>query len=1126
MSFHIIFKNKFYIIVFIIAISLLVSLGAYLYSQNEKKLTRALTGKELQAITEFKVKQIADWHNSELYDAHVISKNSFLIKILQQFMAVGSDHNKQQLLDFLRQIKAEHDLKNIILTRPDGSILLSANDNLNSIDEILRSEVIRSVSSRSAIATDIFRCAMHDRLQINFIAPIFDQTESIIAVIVFQIDPYRILSPILKQWSTRMKTAETIMACGAHNEPVVLERIQHSNSNDPEEKLFLNHRRSVIAKALVGKHGLMDIKNYQNKDVLAYVSPVVGTSWFVIAKLEKSEMFKKLTPLVFQIILISVLLITAITLGLLYTYKKWSEQDLLERELFYRNLFEKHGVVKLLIDPETGNIIDANESAEKFYGWTRQELRQMNINNITTLNTKEIENEISKVTNYKHMYFEVKHRKSDGSVRDVEIYCSETFSKGKKILQSIVFDVTKRKEAERMVLTNEARLRSIVTILQASAETKQSFLDNALAEALKLTDSKIGYIYFYDEEKRLFTLNTWSKDVMKECSVQNPQKCYDLDKTGIWGEAIRQQKPIILNDFQSDHPFKKGYPDGHVKLLRFMTLPIFSGDRIVAAVGVANKDEEYNETDLLQLTLLMNSVWQFTEIKEAEDALRKSEAKFRRLTNEFQGLLNAIPDQITVHDKNRRVIWSNTAAAESLGKKPEDMIGKTCSELWPESGSLCHRCPVLESFVTAVPSRPQSCKLRNSLWDLRAFPLADENGSVVSVIEILRDVSEQHKLEEQLRQAQKLEGLGQLAGGIAHDFNNLLNAIIGYASLLQMRIPESEPNRHHIDQIIAAAMRGASLTRQILALSRKQLLETRPVDLNGIIKELGHMLRRLVREDIAIKYSLNTEDITIKADAGQISQVLINLATNAADAMPQGGALLIGTELFDMDEHFIQIHGYEKTGRYALLTVADTGLGMTNEMKEKIFDPFFTTKEVGKGTGLGLSVVHGIIRQHNGYINVYSEEGKGATFRIYLPVFEYETHTADEVPEQEVAGGTETILVAEDDDALRLLTSTILRQYGYRVIEAVDGTDAIEKFTNNIEDIKLVLLDGIMPKKSGRQVFEEIQKMRSEIKAVFVSGYSEDIFAQDWMPEASVRFVAKPASPDGLLRVIRILLDN
>ncbi|MDX9715389.1 MAG: ATP-binding protein [Dissulfurispiraceae bacterium] len=512
--------------------------------------------------------------------------------------------------------------------------------------------------------------------------------------------------------------------------------------------------------------------------------------------------------------------------------------------------------------------------------------------------------------------------------------------------------------------------------------------------------------------------------------------------------------------------------------------------------------------------------------KKMEDQLRQSEELYRRLSHQFQGLLNAIPDQITVYDKDLRIIWSNMAAAESLDKKPEDMIGKTCSEVWPDTGPLCDKCPVLESFSTTDPSRPQNCMLEGKLWDVRAFPLADENSSITSVIEVLRDISDQHKLEEQLRQSQKLEGLGQLAGGIAHDFNNLLNAVIGYASLLQMRIPETDSKRHHVDQIIVAATRGASLTRQILALSRKQLLETKPVCINEIIRELEHMLRRLVREDITIKYSLNPGDITIKADAGQISQVLINLAINAADAMPQGGTLLISTELFDMDEHFIQVYGYEKTGRYVLLKVADTGVGIPEELKERLFDPFFTTKEVGKGTGLGLSVVHGIVKQHKGYINVYSEKDKGTIFKIYLPLSESGKHIAEEAPKEEVVGGTEAILIAEDDEALRHLTSTILKQYGYRVIEAVDGQDAIEQFIKNREDIALVVLDGVMPKKSGKQAYEEMQKLSPDIKAVFVSGYSEDIFAKDWMPGPSVKFIAKPVSPEDLLRAIRGLLDS
>ncbi len=304
------------------------------------------------------------------------------------------------------------------------------------------------------------------------------------------------------------------------------------------------------------------------------------------------------------------------------------------------------------------------------------------------------------------------------------------------------------------------------------------------------------------------------------------------------------------------------------------------------------------------------------------------------------------------------------------------------------------------------------------------------------------------------------------------------------------------------------------------------MLDIKPANLNEIIKSLEKMLHRLVREDINIEITLADNDLVILADASQINQILINLVTNARDAMPQGGRLRIATKPFVMSRDYIQMHGYGSPGEYALLTVSDTGSGVNAETRAKIFEPFFTTKETGKGTGLGLAVVHGIVKQHGGFIDVYSEVGKGTSFTIYLPLTEHVAERAESKPAVEIKGGTETILIAEDDATLRKLSATILSHYGYKVIEAVDGEDAIRKFVENCEIFKLVILDGIMPKKNGREAFEEIRRTCPDMKAIFLSGYAEDIFTHEGIPDGIAVFIQKPIKPDALLRKVRDVLDK
>jgi PAS domain S-box-containing protein len=395
-----------------------------------------------------------------------------------------------------------------------------------------------------------------------------------------------------------------------------------------------------------------------------------------------------------------------------------------------------------------------------------------------------------------------------------------------------------------------------------------------------------------------------------------------------------------------------------------------------------------------------------------------------------------------------------------------------------------------------------------------------------SVVGTLLDITEHSKLEEQLRQAQKMEAVGQLAGGIAHDFNNMLTTIIGFGSLMRMNMSKDDPLMSYVEQILTSSEKAANLTQSLLAFSRKQIISPKPVNLNEIIRGVEKLILRLIGEDIEIKSKLIDKDLIIMADAGQIEQVLMNFAANARDAMPRGGRLVITTEIVKLDNEFIKTHGYGKPGIYAVISVADTGMGMDENTKERIFEPFFTTKELGRGTGLGLAIVYGIIKQHDGYINVYSELGKGTTFKIYLPVIESEIENIELEEYAAPAGGSETILVAEDDADVSKLIKTILEGYGYKVIEAVDGEDAVFKFIENKDKVQILILDVIMPKKHGREAYEEIKKISPDIKAVFMSGYTADIINKKGILEEGIDFISKPILPDDLLRKVREVLDK
>jgi PAS domain S-box-containing protein len=408
-----------------------------------------------------------------------------------------------------------------------------------------------------------------------------------------------------------------------------------------------------------------------------------------------------------------------------------------------------------------------------------------------------------------------------------------------------------------------------------------------------------------------------------------------------------------------------------------------------------------------------------------------------------------------------------------------------------------------------------------------ALVIRDGKGAATRMIGINQDVSAQKALEEQLRQAQKMEAIGQFAGGIAHDFNNILTAIVGFASMTQMKMAENDPLRPNIDQVLAAADRAAGLTQSLLTFSRKQVLTLHPVNLNDIIRKVDKFLGRIIGEDIRLQLVFKSEDMVINADSGQIEQVLLNLATNVRDAMPQGGIFSIVTETVDIDQEYIDFYGSGIPGSYARISVSDSGIGMDAETKKRIFEPFFTTKEVGRGTGLGLSIVYGIVKQHKGFINVYSELGRGTTFSIYLPLAKEGGEARGEQPVlQYPVGGSETILMAEDDAVVRELSKTVLSDFGYNIIEATNGDEALQRYQENRDRIDLLLLDIVMPRKNGKEVYDEIVRSGAKVKAIFLSGYPAEVISSTGLMERGENLIMKPVHPQDLLRRIREELDR
>ncbi len=521
--------------------------------------------------------------------------------------------------------------------------------------------------------------------------------------------------------------------------------------------------------------------------------------------------------------------------------------------------------------------------------------------------------------------------------------------------------------------------------------------------------------------------------------------------------------------------------------------------------------------------LMTAAIRDITERKRVEEALNQSYAYYLSLFDNF-------PIPIWRSGINAKCDYFNRAWLDFTGRTMEQELGDGWAEgVHPEDLERCVKT-YRDAFVAR---RPFEMEYRLRRHDGRygmiidvGRPISNLDGSFAGYLGCCYDITDRKRLEEQFRQSQKMEAVGQLAGGIAHDFNNLLTVITGYCQILLTAADQGDPRREELEQIKEAGDRAASLTRQLLAFSRKQILEPKVLDLNAVVTNLDKMLQRLIGEDIALRTALSPALGCVKADPGQIEQVIMNLAVNARDAMPQGGRLTIETAYADLDESYAKERFAVQPGPYVMLAVSDTGSGMDTETQAHIFEPFFTTKGQGKGTGLGLSTVYGIVKQSGGYIWVYSEPGRGTTFKIYLPRVDAQAEALEpRSPLQESLQGTETILLVEDEERVRRLARTILAGHGYSVLEAPNGAEALRISEQRGGAIHLLVTDVVMPGMSGGELASQLIAKHLHMKVLFVSGYTDDAIVRHGVLQAGIPFIQKPFTPSTLARKVREVLD-
>ena len=655
-------------------------------------------------------------------------------------------------------------------------------------------------------------------------------------------------------------------------------------------------------------------------------------------------------------------------------------------------------------------------------------------------------------------------------------------------VRGVVIDITERKRAEEALKESEEKYRLLV---ENAVEAIFVAQDGMLKFANRKATEMIGY----------------SKEELT--SKPFPEFIHPDDRMLV---LDRHLKRLQGEGSPSVYPFRIVNKSGNVKWVELNTVLITWEGRPAT----------------------LNFLSDITERWHAEEALRESQQLLKKT---FASLRDAV---FIIDAETVRIMDCNPAASEMFGYTREEMVGQTTSFLHVDNATLEEFRKYMyanveeKGFLYLPEFRMKRKEAEFFPTEHSVVPLEDDQGKRIGWVSVVRDITEGKRaekemadLQEQLRQSQKMEAVGLLAGGIAHDFNNLLTIIKGYSQLSLLELKEGDPLKGNVEEIQQAADRAANLTHQILAFSRRQVMQMKVFDFNTLLRDLENMLRRVIGEDIELVTILADDLGRTKTDPGQIEQVIMNLAVNARDAMPSGGKLIIETANVELDEAYARSHLGVIPGHYVVLSVSDTGCGMSPEVKEHIFEPFFTTKEKGKGTGLGLSMVYGIVKQSGGNILVYSEPGQGTTVKIYFPRLEEETDalfrrdSAISIPQ-----GSETVLVVEDEPSVRSLATHILRHQGYRVLEATNGEEALRVAQERLEEIHLLLTDVVMPRMGGKEVADRLKTLRPSVKVLFISGFPDEAIARHGVLTPGIAFLQKPFSPAALAQKVREVLDR
>lgn len=1117
--------------------------ASWYYRYQEDQYSRVVMD-QLSAIGRLKAHQIMDWRHERFGDASVISESPFLRQAVISLLTNPDKKRAAQMRIRFASLATHYNYSDVLLVDREGRIRLGLGQH-RSLLPGYKTPLNEAFYKGTPVFSDLHADRKHQTPHLSVAAPFFTgegRERKPIGAIILISDASQFLYPLIQTWPTPSKSAETLLVARDGNNALILNDLRHTKDTALKMRIPLNRTDIIAVMAVLGKQGIVTGRDYRGTEVMAALTKVSGFPWYMVAKVDRKELYADWRARSFQFMLLFLALtggIAAMALAFWQRHKKDQYLALYQAESDLRASVQRHkitleaiGDAVIATDP-LGQVEFLNPVAETLTGWSQSEAAGRPLAEVFRIINKEsresVEEPVTRVLREETVVGLANHTlliARDG--REIPIADSAApIRDDSGMITGVVLvfrDQTEEKRAHQLLQTR-------LNLLEyATTHALEDLLTRTLDEAGNLLQSPIGFYHFVDSDQQSLTLQQWSTRTRREfCRAGGRGMHYPIAQAGVWVDCIREAKPVIHNDYAS-LPHKKGLPPGHAEVIRELLVPVMREGKIVAIIGVGNKPADYTDEDVETIAYLADITWNIIEQKRMEERLRENEAFLNTL-------FEAIP--LPLYHKDREGLYRgfNRAFEAFLGITREKAIGKTVFQINPPELAGTYHTRDLELFERGGIQQYEF-QIRNAQGELRDVifskaPLRDSHGNINGLIGAIIDISERKRAEEereklhvQLNQAQKMESVGRLAGGVAHDFNNMLGVIIGHTELALMK---SDPHQSHYSNLQAihkAAEHSADLTRQLLAFARKQAIAPTELDMNETVQGMLNVLERLIGEDIELAWIPGRGVWPVRMDPGQINQILTNLCVNARDAITGVGTVTIETSNARIDENYCSSHPEFIEGEFVRLAISDSGSGMDRETLDNIFDPFFTTKGAGKGTGLGLATVYGIVKQSNGFINVYSEPGQGTTFKIYLPRHIPVSGQPEKTAPESISHGHETVLLVEDQPEILEVGRTLLEKLGYTVLTAGTPGDAINAAMEHDGRINLLLTDVIMPGMNGRELSGKIMALYPEITTLFMSGYTADVISHRGVLDEGVYFIHKPFSLQDLAKKVRESLEG